>query len=129
MLLRTRLCKEQKMANGTLRTRPEHASCSCASSLTGFHWFLPGTDEDAIIEILTKLNISQRQQVLITYKSSIGRVGGLQRLVPLSLTGRCRHFWGYVTWVKCEQHPSLDDSKVSTSFSWPSLFWSEQLFI
>ncbi|NWQ82632.1 ANXA4 protein, partial [Columbina picui] len=32
-----------------------------------------GTDEDAIIEILTKLNVSQRQQVLITYKSSIGR--------------------------------------------------------
>ncbi|NXS98853.1 ANXA4 protein, partial [Jacana jacana] len=32
-----------------------------------------GTDEDAIIEILTRLNGSQRQQVLITYKSSIGR--------------------------------------------------------
>ncbi|XP_009951786.1 PREDICTED: annexin A4-like, partial [Leptosomus discolor] len=32
-----------------------------------------GTDEDAIIETLTKLNVSQRQQVLITYKSSIGR--------------------------------------------------------
>lgn len=67
------------MANGTLWTRPEHASGACASSLTDFHWFLPGTDEDAIIEILTKLNVSQRQQVLITYKSSIGRVGGLQR--------------------------------------------------
>ncbi|KAI1230144.1 hypothetical protein IHE44_0010536 [Lamprotornis superbus] len=32
-----------------------------------------GTDEDAIIETLTKLNVSQRQQVLITYKSTIGR--------------------------------------------------------
>ncbi|KFO86659.1 Annexin A4, partial [Buceros rhinoceros silvestris] len=32
-----------------------------------------GTDEDAIIDILTKLNVSQRQQVLITYKSTIGR--------------------------------------------------------
>ncbi|RLV84501.1 hypothetical protein DV515_00016169 [Chloebia gouldiae] len=32
-----------------------------------------GTDEDAIIESLTKLNVSQRQQVLITYKSTIGR--------------------------------------------------------
>ncbi|KAJ7418990.1 Annexin A4 [Pitangus sulphuratus] len=32
-----------------------------------------GTDEDAIIETLTKLNASQRQQVLITYKSTIGR--------------------------------------------------------
>lgn len=69
------------MANGTLWTRAEHAAGSCASSLTGFHWFLPGTDEDAIIEILTKLNVSQRQQVLITYKSSIGRVSDRQRLV------------------------------------------------
>uniref|UniRef100_A0A8C9FED0 Annexin n=1 Tax=Pavo cristatus TaxID=9049 RepID=A0A8C9FED0_PAVCR len=32
-----------------------------------------GTDEDAIIDVLTKLNVSQRQQVLITYKSTIGR--------------------------------------------------------
>ncbi|XP_064031674.1 annexin A4 [Pogoniulus pusillus] len=32
-----------------------------------------GTDEDAIIDILTKLNTAQRQQVLITYKSTIGR--------------------------------------------------------
>lgn len=67
------------MANGTLWTRPEQVSASCASSLTGSHWFLAGTDEDAIIDILTKLNVSQRQQVLITYKSTIGRVGGLQR--------------------------------------------------
>ena len=97
------------MTNGTLWTRPECASGSCACSLTGFHWFLPGTDEDAIIEILTKLNVSQRQQVLITYKSSIGRVGGLQRLVTVALSGRCKHFLGYITWVKCEQHPSLHD--------------------
>ncbi|KAJ7425750.1 Annexin A4 [Willisornis vidua] len=32
-----------------------------------------GTDEDAIIETLTKLNVAQRQQVLITYKGTIGR--------------------------------------------------------
>lgn len=90
------------MANGTPWTRPEHASGSRASSLTGFHWFLPGTDEDAIIEILTKLNVSQRQQVLITYKSSIGRVGGLQRLVTVASAGRCRQYLGYITWVKSE---------------------------
>jgi len=100
------------MANGMLWSCPEHTPGSCASSLTGFHWFLPGTDEDAIIEILTKLNVSQRQQVLITYKSSIGRVGGLQGLVTVALTGRCRHFGGYSTWLKCEQHPRLHHSKV-----------------
>uniref|UniRef100_A0A669QN49 Annexin n=1 Tax=Phasianus colchicus TaxID=9054 RepID=A0A669QN49_PHACC len=40
---------------------------------------MKGTDEDAIIDILTKLNVSQCQQVLITYKSTTGRVGCLQR--------------------------------------------------
>uniref|UniRef100_A0A8C2TK69 Annexin n=1 Tax=Coturnix japonica TaxID=93934 RepID=A0A8C2TK69_COTJA len=38
-----------------------------SGSLTGFHLFLAGTDEEIIIDILTKLNASQRQ------------VGGLQR--------------------------------------------------
>uniref|UniRef100_A0A669QIV6 Annexin n=1 Tax=Phasianus colchicus TaxID=9054 RepID=A0A669QIV6_PHACC len=42
---------------------------------------MKGTDEDAIIDILTKLNVSQCQQVLITYKSTTGRVGCLQRCV------------------------------------------------
>ncbi|KAH1178444.1 annexin A4 isoform X1 [Mauremys mutica] len=32
-----------------------------------------GTDEDAIINIVAKRSISQRQQILITYKSTIGR--------------------------------------------------------
>lgn len=80
------------VANGTSWARPEQASGSGTSSLTGFHWFLPGTDEDAIIEILTKLNVSQRQQVLITYKSTIGRVGALQRSLPVALIGRCGLF-------------------------------------
>lgn len=99
-ILRTRLCKDWKIrANGTLWTRPDRASGSCASSLTGLPCFLPGTDEDAIIDTLTKLNISQRQQVLITYKSTIGRVGGLQRCV-CGFTWEMQAFWGYTTWVK-----------------------------
>ncbi|KAL8174079.1 UNVERIFIED_CONTAM: Annexin A4 [Gekko kuhli] len=32
-----------------------------------------GTDEDAIIEVLTKRNLAQRQQIAVAYKSSIGR--------------------------------------------------------
>ncbi|XP_067396445.1 annexin A4 [Emydura macquarii macquarii] len=32
-----------------------------------------GTDEDAIIDILVNRNLSQRQQIVITYKSTIGR--------------------------------------------------------
>ena len=42
-------------------TRAEGTCDSCASSLTSFHLFLAGTDEDAIIDVLTKLNVSQRQ--------------------------------------------------------------------
>uniref|UniRef100_A0A8C8RP06 Annexin n=1 Tax=Pelusios castaneus TaxID=367368 RepID=A0A8C8RP06_9SAUR len=32
-----------------------------------------GTDEDAIIDIVVNRNLSQRQQIIITYKSTIGR--------------------------------------------------------
>ncbi|NXG47005.1 ANXA4 protein, partial [Psilopogon haemacephalus] len=47
---------------------PEQEAQALRKAMKGF-----GTDEDAIIDILTKLNVSQRQQVLITYKSTIGR--------------------------------------------------------
>ncbi|XP_054252568.1 annexin A4 [Indicator indicator] len=47
---------------------PEHEAQALRKAMKGL-----GTDEDTIIQILTLLNCSQRQQVLITYKSTIGR--------------------------------------------------------
>ncbi|XP_054031257.1 annexin A4 [Dryobates pubescens] len=46
----------------------EHEAQALRKAMKGL-----GTDEDTIIDILTNLNSAQRQQVLITYKSTIGR--------------------------------------------------------